>query len=63
MNSLSGTRGLASGMTSSQSSFQGSRLSKASHAALQKRFSRVGLTPVAVAEVSADSSAAENRGK
>jgi hypothetical protein len=55
---LRGNRGLVS---SAQSSFQGRRFSNASsHARVAKRFSRMGLTPVAVAEVS---SAAEQRGK
>jgi hypothetical protein len=60
---LRGNRGLASGMNSAKSSFQGRRLSKATDAALARRVSRMGLTPLAVAEVTAGSSAAEQRGK
>lgn len=56
---LRGNRGLVS---SAQSTFRGRRLSKATNAsaALARRVSRMGLTPVAVAEVS---NAAEQRGK
>ena len=60
---LLGNKGLASGIKSAQSSFQGRRLSKVTDASLARRVSRMGLTPVAVAEVSAESSAAEQRGK
>ncbi|KAG7667625.1 hypothetical protein KSW81_005551 [Nannochloris sp. 'desiccata'] len=56
---LRGNRGLVS---SAQSTFRGRRLSKATNAsaALARRVSRMGLTPVAVAEVS---NAAEQRAK
>jgi len=56
---LRGNRGLVS---STQSSFQGRRLSNAKDASatLARRVSRMGLTPVAVAEVT---DLAEQRGK
>ena len=55
-----GNRG---GIASTKSSFQGRKLARASDAALNKRVARLGLAPVAVAEVSAESKSPEQRGK
>jgi hypothetical protein len=62
MNGLEILRGYRGLVSSAQSSFQGRRLSKATDAsaALARRVSRMGLTPVAVAEVT---NVAEQRGK